>query len=310
MPRDWYADAAGLTDMTGFFQALASQLAAKWVSLLLLPGALFTATAWIAAHLGHAHALDVGRLDDTVSVNYRSLSHGSTGAQILTVIVFLLAATGVGLVVQALAGPTRALWLGRWPGWAAARLVRHRRNRWNSLVQRRRSAAGITDAVARQAAVDAAAARINRMALAEPGRPTWMGDRIHAVEQVSFDRYGLDLTFCWSRLWLVLPDSVRTEITVANSAFAGAVAVGAWTVPYLGLACVWWPAAVVAVFVGVTGWARGRSAVADLGALAEAAVDLHGRSLAQALGVGGTDATMPLDTTEGKAVTDIVRKGR
>jgi len=294
----------------GFFQALASQLAQKWASLLLLPGALFIATAWIAANLGHAHALDAGRLDTAMSAKFRSLSNGSTGAQIVTVIAFLLLATGVGLAVQAMAGPTRALWLGRWPGWAARRLVRCRRSRWNRLVQRRQTAAGIADAAIRQAALDAAAARINRMALAEPGRPTWMGDRIQAVERVSFDRYGLDLTFGWPRLWLVLPDTVRTEITAANSSFVDAVAVGAWTAPYVVLACLWWPAAVGAVAVGVTGWARGRSAIADLGAMSEAAVDLHGRSLAKALGVGQIDATAPLTLAEGNAITNIVRKGR
>jgi hypothetical protein len=44
--------------------------------------------------------------------------------------------------------------------------------------------------------------------------------------------------------------------------------------------------------------------------MTEAAIDLHGRTLATALGVGDADATGPLTPDEGREITALVRKGR
>jgi hypothetical protein len=131
------------------------------------------------------------------------------------------------------------------------------------------------------------------------------------VESIAYHRYGLDLTYGWSRLWLVLPDPARTELTAAHSAFAAAVATGTWALPYLLLTVVWWPAVLVAGGIGLTGWVRARAAVADFTTLTEACLDLHGRSLAAALGVGDlTEGAGPLTISEGERITDLVRKGR
>ncbi|HET8662463.1 MAG TPA: hypothetical protein VFM55_26220 [Micromonosporaceae bacterium] len=137
-----------------------------------------------------------------------------------------------------------------------------------------------------------------------------MGDRIHAVERIALDRYGLDLAFAWPRLWLVLPGTTREEITAAHAAFAGAVAIGTWAWPYLLLGTVWWPAALVGVAIGTTGWVRARAAITDLSALSESALDLHGRTLAAALGAADKDSCGPLTISEGSEVSAIVRKGR
>ncbi|MEU0884326.1 hypothetical protein ABZ345_37525 [Lentzea sp. NPDC005914] len=141
-----------------------------------------------------------------------------------------------------------------WPDpvrrWRAAA----RRRRWLSQVGKRVEVD--RDDPDRQAKVDRFAERANRIAMA------------------------IDLAFGWSRLWLVLPDTVRAEITAAEAAF------------------------------GVTGWAKGRHAIAELTALSEAAVDLHGRTLARALGVGDQEETGVLTIEQGRAITALVRKGR
>lgn len=212
--------------------------------------------------------------------------------------------------LQGLASLTRLLWLGPWPHLLAPvqrwRVTR-RRQRWQEHIQQCRALEQAHPHASRTAAqqeqINAAAQRANRIAWAEPGRPTWMGDRIHALEQIAHNRYGLDLTFAWPRLWLVLPDTTRSEITAAHAAFAAAVATGTWAWPYLLLATLWWPAALIAVAVGASGWARARAAIADLTALSEAAVDLHGRALALALGVAEEDSAGPLTLTEGEQLT-------
>ncbi|WP_158853090.1 hypothetical protein [Saccharothrix deserti] len=303
--------------MGGFFQQLAKILADRWISLLVLPGAFFLGAAWVATGLGQSHAWDVPLLADHAN---RAAARGSAlpaGAQALLLVAVLLVASGTGLVVQALAGLTRRVWLGQWyrpfRALAAARTA-SRRARWHRLVEARRAlekAHPATRTRGQQDEINTVAERANRLALAEPGRPTWMGDRIHAVESIAYHRYGLDLTFGWSRLWLVLPETTRAELTAAHATFAAAVATGTWALPYLVLTVFWWPAALVAAGIGVTGWVRARAAVADLSTLTEAAVDLHGRTLAHALGIGDpAESSGPLTLSEGDQVTDLVRKGR
>lgn len=303
--------------MGAFFSELAKNLAQRWIGLLLIPGALFTTVAGISVRLGQRHALDPIRLDHAAADVAAAIARQSGGSQAVLIIGVLLAAAGTGLVVQALAGLTRRLWLGPWPrplNSVQCSLVANRRARWHRRVDQRRRLQQDHPQAARtadqQREINTAADRVNRFALAEPGRPTWMGDRVHAVDQIARDRYGLDLAFAWPRLWLVLPDIVRTEITAADAAFAAAVAAGTWAWPYALLGTVWWPAALIAIGVGATGWARARAAITDLAALSEAALDLHGRTLATALGVAVPDTTGPLTITEGEQLTALIRKGR
>ncbi|WLW53344.1 hypothetical protein [Streptomyces sp. YU58] len=303
--------------MGGFFQQLAKALADRWISLLVLPGAFFLGAVWLSVTLGHADAWNVALLTRRADSTATSIAGLSSGAQALLVVAVLAGASGVGFVVQTLAGVTRRVWLGPWPRpfapVAAARTAR-RRARWHRLVEERRALEDASPARRtreQQDRIDTAAHRVTRLAMAEPGRPTWMGDRVHAVESIAYHRYGLDLAYGWSRLWLVLPDAARAELTAAHTAFAAAVATGTWAVPYLLLTAVWWPALLVAAGIGLTGWARARAAVADLTTLTEATLDLHGRTLAAALGIGDpTEATGPLTISEGERVTDLVRKGR
>ena len=304
--------------MGAFFTELAKKLAERWVTLLLIPGALLTAAVVIGLQVMQRHALDYSQLTRAVVDTATAIAGQRPGIQAMLVIAVLLAATGAGLVVQALAGLTRLLWLGPWPRpltplrrWRVA----SRRHRWTHHVDRRRRLEQDfpkeSHTPDQQQEIDAAADRVNRVAMAQPARPTWMGDRVHAVEQIALDRYGLDLAFGWPRLWLVLPDTARADITSAHAAFAAAIAAATWAWPYLLLGVLlWWPAALAGIGIGLTGWARARAAITDLTALSEAALDLHARTLAITLGVAKPDSAGPLTITEGEQITALIRKGR
>jgi hypothetical protein len=297
--------------VNNFFQELAKKLAERWITLLLLPGLMLAAATWAGAHLGHS--LDVPRLTGAAAELGKVFARRPAGVQALLVVVLLLVSTGAGLAVQAVAPVMRLLWLGRWPALHRQRTAR-RRARWHDQVDRRGRLTRDHPVGARtpeqQRLIDDAAGRANRIALAEPGRPTWMGDRIHAVEQIALNRYGLDLTFAWPRLWLVLPDQARAELNAAHSAFAAAVITGTWVWPYLLLGLVCWPAALAGLVVGTVGWVRARKAVADMTALSEATLDLYVRTLAVALGVGDPAATGPISLAEGETINAVIRKGR
>lgn len=303
--------------MAGFFQELAKKLAERWLTLLLVPGALFLAAVWVGVRLGYADALDWNRLNAELTAATAAFAGQPGGTQAVLAVAVLLGATGTGLAVQALAGVTRALWLGLWPRPFAVprrRLLASRQRRWVARLGVRRELEKAHPRAARtaeqQEEINTAAARLNQLAFVRPGRPTWMGDRMHGVEQISVNRYGLDLSFGWPRLWLLLPDNSRTEITATHNAFAAAVATGTWAWPYLVLTALWWPAALVAVGIGLTGWTRARTAVSDLAVLSESALDLHGRLLAVALGVADEQSVGPLTVEEGERITAAIRKGR
>ena len=300
--------------MGKFFDALAAKLAERWATYLVLPGLLFTASAVFGSQVGHRHALDRDMLVETVLNLTTTIARQSVGTQVILACVVLLVATGVGLVAQALAGVTRAIWLGQWPWPLRRRQSSRRRERWLRLVQHRRALEQARPRASRtheeQRAINQAAQRINRLSLAEPDRPTWMGDRINAVERVALDRYGLDLPFTWPRLWLVLPETTRTEITTAHAAFVAAAATGTWAWPYAFLAVFWWPASLIGAGIMLTGWVRARSAISDLTTLSEAAVDVHARKLAIELAVAGPESVGPLTVDEGERITSVCRKGR
>lgn len=303
--------------MGNFFGELAKKLAERWVGLVALPGLLFVACAWVGLQLGWTHALDPHLLSSKSIEFGTTLSRLSGPAQILAAVGLLLACAGVGLIVQALAAPLRAWWLGQWPPglrWAQQQRTQARARRWTALVAARNDLQHQHPQDNRtpeqQQQIDAIAHRINRLSMATPARPTWMGDRIAAVEQISLNRYGLDLRFGWPRLWLILPDPVRAELSAANGQFATTVITAAWALPYLILGTLWWPALLIALITGLTGWTRARTAIAELTDLSEATLDLHGRTLAIALATAPPDSTGPLNPTEGEQITHHVRKGR
>jgi len=185
--------------MSGFFQELAKKLAERWVTLLLLPGALFIVLVWLGSALGHAHALDWSIVSHRFAGTTTSLSRLTGATQGVLVVALLLGAIGVGLGAQALAGITRTIWLGTWSQPFTPlrrRLTAHRETRWTKLVAERRQLQTAYPQASRTPAqqddLDAVAARMNYLALSRPGRPTWMGDRMYGVEAIARNRYGLD----------------------------------------------------------------------------------------------------------------------
>ncbi|WUH90233.1 hypothetical protein OG900_09040 [Streptomyces sp. NBC_00433] len=297
--------------MTTFFDELAKKLAERWVSLLAIPGLLFLTALLLGARLRWSHALDVGYARDSLDALASDLSRWPAARTGLCVAGVLLAAAAVGLAAGGLAAGIRLVWLGRWPAPLARWRRRARRDRWDDLVERRFALEGdIGRTEEMQAEIDDLAARANRLAVARPACPTWIGDRFKALESIAYERYGLDLTFVWPSFWLVAPDLVRSETEAAGSQFADATVRGSWATLYAMLALLWPPSAAVAAVAGVAAWRRGRSSAAAQTRLIEAALDLHGRALAAALGVGNANATGPLTPAEGGEITRICRKGR
>lgn len=295
--------------MPPFFEEITRKLADKWLSLLVLPGLLLDGTAAVAVMLGHRRWADSGRLVDRADRLAAGLAARPAAASALLVVGVLLTAAFTGLAATALGQLVERLWTGRWPGWIAPvtrALTRRRRHRWTRMADEhdalvnRLYGSGADDTPRRREL----ARRRNAVSLTEPALPTWMGDRMAAVQTRVFTDYHVDLVAAWPRLWLLLPDDRRTEVREAASAFQAAATLAGWGTLYLAVGVLWWPSAVAGVITWLTAWSRGRRDIAAYADLAESVVDLHLGSLGEQLGV---TAAGPADL--GAAINSRLRKG-
>ncbi len=293
--------------MTGLLAELGKKLAERWLTALMLPGLLLVAVAVIGFRLSHRRPFDVAELSRWVDDTAASPVGHSQGALLLITTAVLLAAGAAGLAAAGL-GAGCGRWCvaeGTWPpgSWLAA----WRRRRWERAdrVAREALQAAAADVTKPHPPLRAAILRRDRIALRAPHRPTFVGDRFSAVDQRVADAYGLDLVAVWPRIWLVVDDPARAQASAAQDAYAAALRLAGWGLLYLGLGVMWWPAAVVGLVVLGVAWARVRRTAGLLADLVEATVDLHGRTLADRLG-------LPVDgrltRAQGQMVTAMLRK--
>lgn len=145
---------------------------------------------------------------------------------------------------------------------------------------------------------------MRRIATEEPDRPTWCGDRVHAVT-IRLERdHRMDLPLVWPYLWLVLPEITRAEIAAAEQALSRATTLAGWAVLYAPLTAWWWPAAPLAAVLALAARYRMGTATETYAQLIEAAARLHSTDLATRLGI---DRTGALDAALGDALDHLLR---
>jgi len=232
-----------------------------------------------ARTLGWRHALDLNRL--TGAVNEWSKGTVTTGGQVVAAVAALAGAAAVGLAAQAVGGAVEGVVLAAdWRGWPwPARQITDRR------VERRKERWWKAHREYDRTSSDETFRKWRRIALEEPDRPTWSGDRMNAVAARLRRDYQLHLATVWPYLWLTLSDVARNEIVNAEMRLRQAMTLMAWAMLYLGLTFWWWPAALIALGIAVTAHRRIRLAVDTYAQLLEAAVRLHLPTIGSAVGV-------------------------
>jgi hypothetical protein len=301
----------------GLLSELGKKLAERWLSLLVLPGALYLAVAAAAHALGHTAPFALSRITGQITAWADAPAAGDLGGQVVLLAAILAASAAVGLAAQALGSLTERLCLAAdWHIWPSVlrhrinRRVTRRQDRWDTAARtwyhHREAAAQAlasggqrTDSAPRQAAHQAMA----RIAPERPARPTWGGDRLHAAALRLERDYHLDLAIVWPHLWLILPDAPRAEITTARQALTRATTLFAWALLYLPLVVWWWPAALITIILTLTGQVRTRTAVDTYALLLEATTRVHSAELARHLGL---DLTEPLTAEAGDDLTRLL----
>jgi hypothetical protein len=264
---------------TSLWTGFAGKVGEQWAAALLTPAFAFWfggLAAW--ATPDRWHDLDRWLRASPLTVTLAA----AAGALILVVVS--------GAIVHRLTLPVLRLLEGYWPRWLGplrrtlVRLrgwrLRRSEQRWQALA----AAADKENADARGAfvALDAQLRRVP--ALATNRMPTRLGDILRAAETWPADKYGLDAPKCWPRLWLVLPETARKELSDARASLDQGAATWLWGLLFaVWIPWAWW-AAIVAVAVPAGSYLWMLAAARVYGDLIESAFDVHRAALYQAVG--------------------------
>ncbi|GAA2141450.1 hypothetical protein [Streptomyces synnematoformans] len=297
--------------MEAVLPVLAKKFADTWLTLLVLPGLLYTAVLVVAHAAGHHGALDGAQTLSGLESLARAAQRSGSAGTVLLLVAAVAVSSAAGYAATALGSAIQWIWLGTWGG--GGWLVRRRSRRWDAAHDRYAAELlrldGQTpriDAVAVRRLAELATIR-NRISLARPARPTWIGDRFAAAEMRVWSEYRIDLGFCWPRLWLVLPEEARTECSAARAAFDSASSLAGWGALYFLAGCWWWPGAVLGLGMVLVAWRKGRDTATGFADLIESVIDVYGPELGLRLGV--TAEHRPLDTDVGASISAQIRKG-
>jgi hypothetical protein len=288
-----------------FLEGFSGNLADEWIKTLFTPAFVF----WLGGGLA---ALQRWGWDAAV-VEFQKLQEP---LPLVLGILVLLTVAASGFVVQQFDFTVLRLLEGYWPGWLnplAGWLVKGQRRRFKRIDQQlqtlnRQGLATLTPQE-REAYIQA---DLDLGEFPELGRllPTRLGNILRAAEDHCAAKYGLDAIICWPRLWLLLPEATKTELSQARQQLNGTVRIWVWGMLFLiwaPLFGIWWP---LPLGLG-TAWLAHRWLIQTArvyGDLIEAAFDLYRLQLYQAV-------RWPLPSTPaeervlGQALTDYLWHG-
>jgi hypothetical protein len=257
--------------------AVAGKLADRWAAAS-APALVF----WLGGLLAWASG-EGGRGDIETTTEW--LNRQTAPVQVAVIVAALLAVTGSAIIVERLTTPVLRLLEGYWPGWLAPlrrRLVARAVTRakkdemaWQELVlEVQPPATPDAEQLAEFARLDDE--RRRRPSAANRYMPTRIGNILRAAETRPRDKYGLDVIAVWPQLWLVLPDTTRTELTNARIELNAAAASAIWGLLFCAFAVLTLlavPVGLVVALATIRFWVPARAK--RYGDLVEAAYDLH-----------------------------------
>jgi hypothetical protein len=259
-----------------FWDAAGEKLADRWAGTS-VPAVIFWLGGLLCWISGHGGTSDLRQVADWAG-------RQSAPVQLVVLLTALLGVAASGVIVQRLATVGLRLIEGYWPSFAD-RLFRWRTKtiaaKAKNLEDRYQELAGpvLEDksaTAAQRAEFTDIDQRLRRLPADGDYLPTKTGNIMRAGERRPAEKYGLDANVAWPRLWLLLPDGTRGELSQARSALDSAVAALIWGVLFLGFTALTpWAAlaAIVVVLAMYLYWIPDRAAVfADL---LESAFDIH-----------------------------------
>lgn len=137
--------------------------------------------------------------------------------------------------------------------------------------------------------------------------PTQLGNLFRAVEFRPQLKYGLDAIVCWPRLWLVLPEDTKKEITQARSSLDTTATAFCWSVLFIVWGIFTWLAVPIGIGAAILAYHAILVAAGTYGALVEAGYDVHRLELYKVLRWPLPNDHNPLSEVEaGKRLTQYL----
>lgn len=138
--------------------------------------------------------------------------------------------------------------------------------------------------------------------------PTRLGNLLRAREMASSDKYGLDSLVCWPRLWCLLPECLKNDLTSSRAALNGRAELWLWGLLFL----VWTAFHPLAILISLAwmllAYSLAVQAAEVYGALVETAFDLHRFSLYDALGWPRPESS-EMEKAVGLELTEFLWRG-
>jgi hypothetical protein len=267
--------------LTKFWESLGSNLAERWLEYIFGPAFLFWAggLGLIAWQTGWQTVLNTAQ----------ALTPFQQGSWIILGLLVLVFSS---VFMQAIRFPILRLLEGYW-SWPfrslSARIVDWRRPRYEKQYDELRRLAS-EDSESLDPGQRDKLIWLDMWAHWQPVRtddllPTSLGNILRARERSPGRKYGLDAIVCWPRLWVLLPEHVRTDLANARSSLDRLAELWFWGLLFSFWAF-WttpWAVAISLVWMAVTYWLALQAAM-TYGDLLETAFDLHRFSLYDAMG--------------------------
>lgn len=289
-----------------FLDSLGDTLAKEWVAKVFTPAFVF----WFGGLLTWA-------LHSPANWNTLEqwLSQKTLVQPLTTLIVGLLILATSAIAVQQFELPILRLLEGYWPRWMQPlkkRLIKKQKLKAEQAEKRFQALAtkGIGRLTPEEADEYVQLDWQLKQTPTESDRlmPTQLGNILRAAERRPLEKYGLESVICFPRLWLLLPNEVKTELTEARARLNTMVRVWTWALLFLIWGVWTWWAIPVGILSALLAHRWMLNAAATYGDLVESAFDLHRTALYQSLRF-----PLPKNPTEeqqtGRALTDYLWRG-
>ncbi len=113
--------------------------------------------------------------------------------------------------------------------------------------------------------------------------PTQLGNILRSAEERPQVYYGLDAFVCFPRLWLLLPDNVKNELTEARNTLNNGASLWLWSVLFILWGLIAWWAILIGVISAYLSYQWMLNYAIIYGELLESAFDLYRFELYKAL---------------------------
>jgi len=265
---------------TKFLESFGSKLGEQWIGSLLTPAFAF----WLGGILAWIDRFGWDNLQQPFTQLVEPL-------QIAVLIGVLLIVTTSGFAIQKLDLTILRFFEGYWHPWLNP--IRHHfiaqqhrqsdrlNSQWQRLMDKRKQSSLTAPEQEQLIATDW---RLRQFPVQRDRiMPTRLGNILRAAESQSNTKYGLDAIICWSRLWLVLPDSAKKELQESRADLNTAARVWLWGILFLVWAIWAWWAIPVGLLVAWFAYGWMLESATTYGDLLESAFDLYRLELYKSL---------------------------